>query len=165
VSIVDNDIHDIDSGFGIFLRAGGGDATDTSVMEATVSGNVADEFGDFAFAALYAIVGSTSFSGDFARLGIDLTNNVFDLSDADFGGNAVFLDQLSPDAHYYFPGYAGSGNGEFAATPGTASVDLDAFWSPNNTLINGAFPGFPGGVDASIISGATGDAFVLPVWP
>ncbi|HYD36494.1 MAG TPA: hypothetical protein VEA60_02705, partial [Allosphingosinicella sp.] len=166
VSIVDNDVHDIDSGFGIFLRAGGGDATDTSTLEATVTGNVVDEFGDFAFAALYGIVGSTSFSGDFAQLGIDLSNNVFDLSDADFGSNAVFLDQLSPDAHYYFPGYTGSGEGEFSATPGTASVDLDAFWTgQGNVFTNGAFPSFVGGVDASLITGATGDAFGLPVWP
>jgi VCBS repeat-containing protein len=162
VTIADNDIHDIDSGFGIFLRAGGGDAVNSSVLEATVSGNVVDEFGDFAFAALYALVGSTSFSGDFAQLGIDLTDNVFDLSDADFGGNAVYLDQLSGDANYYFPGYAGSGDGEYQG--GTASADLDAFWTDgthNNTFINGAFPGFPGGVDAGIILGANGNAFLL----
>ncbi|HEX8223412.1 MAG TPA: Ig-like domain-containing protein [Allosphingosinicella sp.] len=166
VSIVDNDVHDVDSGFGIFLRSGGGDAVDSAVLEATVSGNVVDEFGDFAFAALYALVGSTALSGDFAALGLDLGDNVFDLSDADFGSNAVFLDQLSSDAHYYFPGYSGSGNGEFSATPGTASVDLDAFWTAaGNTFTNGAFPSFPGGVDASIIGGATGDAFVHPVWP
>ncbi len=166
VSIVDNDINDIDSGFGIFLRSGGGDAVDSAALEATVSGNTIGEFGDFAFAAVYGLVGSTALSGDFATLGLDLTDNVIDLSDADFGGNAVFLDQLSGDAHYHFPGYAGSGDGEFSATPGTASVDLDAFWTgAGNVFTNGAFPGFPGGVDASIISGATGDAFVLPVWP
>jgi VCBS repeat-containing protein len=164
VSIVDNDIHDIDSGFGIFLRSGGGGAANPAVVEATVSGNVVDEFGDFAFAAFYALVGSTSFSGDFAELGLDLSDNVFDLSGADFGSNAVLLDQLSSDAHYYFPGYAGSPDGEYMG--GTASADLDTFWTAaGNVFTNGGGPAFPGGVDAGIILGATGDAFVLPVWP
>jgi VCBS repeat-containing protein len=164
VSIVDNEIRDIDSGFGIFLRSNGGGAANPAVLEATVSGNVVEEFGDFAFAALYAVVGGTAFSGDFARLGLDLDDNVFDLSGADYGSNAIYLDQVSSDAHFYFPGYGGSADGEYMG--GTASGDLHAFFSAKgNAMTNGAFPSFPGGVDAGLIMGATGDSFVHPVWP
>jgi hypothetical protein len=31
-------------------------------------------------------------------------------------------------------------------------------------FVNGAFPTWPGGVDAGFIMGATGDAFLEPVW-
>ena len=77
--------------------------------------------------------------------------------------NAVYLDQISPDAHYYFPGYAGSSEGEFLS--GSASADLDAFLTgQGNTFINGPFASFPGGVDAGFVTGLTGDPFVNPVW-
>jgi VCBS repeat-containing protein len=161
VSIVDNNIADIDSGVaGIHLRANGGDAVNSAILEATVTGNEVDEFGDFAFAALAAQLGG--FGTDFARLGLILQNNVLDLSDADFGSNAIYLEQVSPDAGFYFPGYTGSPDGEFSPGAGTASTDLDAFWaSQGNAMVNGGFPTFPGGVDAGLISGATGDFFIL----
>jgi len=167
VNIVDNNIADIDSGIaGIFLRSNGGDSTNSAILEATVTGNEVDEFGDFAFSALAAQIGGSGAPVDFAQLGLVLDNNVFDLSDADFGGNAVYLEQNSPDSHFYFPGYTGSGEGEFAfPVSGTASADLDAFWSPGNTFTNGGGAFFPGGVDAAIISGATGDLLVFPAWP
>jgi VCBS repeat-containing protein len=165
VNIADNDIHDIDSGIaGIFLRSQGGDSTDTARVEATVTGNVVDQFGDFAFAALAAQIGGSGGPTDFAQMGLVLSDNTFDLSDADFGGNAVYLEQDSLDSHFYFPGYAGSPDGEFLG--GTASADLDTFWTGMaNAFTNGGFPNFPGGVDAGGILGATGDAFVFPAWP
>ena len=163
VNIVDNDIHDIDSGVaGIFLRSQGGDATNSAILEATVTGNVVDEFGDFAFSALAAQIGGTGF--DFAQLGLVLEDNVLDLSGADFGGNAVYLEQGSADAHFYFPDYAGSPDGEFLS--GTASADLDAFWTGmGNVFTNGAFPNFSGGVDAGGILGAGGEQLVFSPWP
>lgn len=161
VSIIDNNIADIDSGLaGIYLRSNGGDAVNSAVLEATVTGNEVDEFGDFAFAALAAQIGG--FGNDFAQLGLVLENNVLDLSEADFGSNAIYLEQISPDAHFYFPGYTGSPDGEFSSGAGTASTDLDAFWAGlGNSMVNGAFPSFPGGVDAGLVLGATGESFIL----
>lgn len=163
LSIADNQIHDIASGVaGIYLRANGGTADGQAVLEATVTGNVVDEMGDFTFAALYALAGGNG-PGDSAALGLHLEGNAFDLSDADFASNAVYLDQASDDAHFYFPGYGGSGTGEYLG--GTASADLHAFWTPGNAFSNGGAASFPGGVDAGVISGATGEAFHYPVWP
>ena len=162
VSIVGNNVADID-GFdaGIYLRSNGGGAGNGAVLEATIEDNVVDELGDNNLAALYALVGGSGGSGDFAQLGLALDGNTFDASDADFAIDAIFLDQLSSDAHFYFPGYTGSPDGEFSAGAGTASADLTAFWGANNTLVPSPFTLF-GGVDASLISGATGDAFFLP---
>jgi VCBS repeat-containing protein len=163
VNIVDNEIRDIAFGIaGIHLVSNGGAAGSGSVLEATLTDNIVEELGEFAFAGLYAIVGGGAASGDFAQLGLDLDGNTIDASGALFGGNAVYLDQISTDAHYYVPGYAGSPDGEFLG--GTASADLDAYWSGGNSFFNGAFPTFPGGVDAGLIMGATGDAFIEPVW-
>jgi VCBS repeat-containing protein len=164
VSIVDNDIFDIDGFAAIELRSNGGDAANPAVLEATVADNRIGELGDFAFAGLLAQVGGSALSGDFAELGLDLDNNVIDASGADYGGNAVYLQQVSSDAHFYFPGYAGSPDGEYLG--GSASADLDAFFTANgNVLTNGGGASFPGGVDAGGISAASGDAFVHPVWP
>ena len=163
VNIVENEVYDVAFGIaGIHLMSNGGGAGSGSVLEATLTDNVVEELGEFAFAALYAVVGGAAGSGDFAQLGLDLSGNTFDASGALFGGNAVYLDQISTDAHYYVPGYAGSPDGEWLG--GSASVDLDAFWSPGNTFINGAFPSWPGGVDAGFVMGLTGDAFIEPVW-
>ena len=66
-------------------------------------------------------------------------------------------------AHFYFPGYTGSGNGE--AFGGTASVDLDAYLAAlANIMINGPFASYPGGVDATLIQNATGDPLNQPAW-
>ena len=162
VSIIGNDVHD--TGFaGIELRSSGGGSGNPAVLEATIQNNVVDELGDFAFSALYALVGGQG-SGDFSRLGIALDGNTFDASDADFAFDAIYLDQVSTTAHYYVPGYTGSANGEYSAVPGTASVDLTNFWDDNNTLVPAPFTTF-GGVEASGVRGLTGDAFVHPVWP
>ncbi|HEX8480997.1 MAG TPA: Ig-like domain-containing protein [Allosphingosinicella sp.] len=164
VSIVDNDIFDIDGPAAIELRANGGGAANPAVLEATVADNRIGELGDFAFAGLLAQVGGSALSGDFAELGLDLDNNVIDASGADYGGNAIYLQQVSSDAHFYFPGYSGSADGEYLG--GSASEDLDVFLTANgNLLTNGGFPSFPGGVDAGGISGVSGDIFVHPVWP
>lgn len=162
VTIFDNDIHDVNGGSGIALRASGGTAAGAAVLEATVLENVVDEHGDFAFAGLYALVGGAG-AGDFSELGLVLDGNVIDAGEADFGLDAIYLDQVSADAHFYVPGYSGSSNGEFAASPGTASVDLSAFWSANNTLVPTPFSVF-GGVDASFVTGLTGDPLTQPAY-
>ena len=165
LDLVNNSIQDIAQGAGgIAIRSNGGGAGDGAVVEATLTGNSVDELGDFTGAALYALVGGSAGSGDFAKLGLSLHNNVFNASDAGFGDNAIWLDQVSTDAHFYFPGYTGSADGEYNG--GTASVDLNAFLtdpSHANILSNGAFPSFPGGVDAGIVSGVTGDPFGFPI--
>jgi VCBS repeat-containing protein len=165
VSIIGNNVADIDSfDSGIYLRANGDGTANSSVLEATVSGNTVSELGDYAFAALYALVGGSSFSGDFAEFGLALSGNVLDASDADNGLSAVYLDQLSGDAHFYFPGYAGSAEGEYLG--GTASADLEQFFeAAGNVMVNVPFPSSAHGVDAQILSGATGDAFVHAFWP
>jgi len=156
VSIVDNNIADIDSfESGIYLRVNGNSTPDSAILEATVTGNTISEMGDFATAGLYALAGS-----GFAELGLLLEDNVIDFSDADFGLSPVYLDQTSGNAHFYFPGYTGSPNGEFNG--GTASVDLEQYFTDaGNTFVNTAFPSGPGAVDAQSILGATGDFFVL----
>ncbi|HEX8573833.1 MAG TPA: Ig-like domain-containing protein [Allosphingosinicella sp.] len=158
VTIVDNEVYDT-AGPGIAVIAAGAG----TVMEATVDGNDVGELGDFAISALFASVGGQG-PGDTSQLGLVLTDNVFDASDTAFS-NAVFLDQLSEDAHYYVPGYTGSAHGEFAfPTSGTASPDLAAFWTDparNNTLIDNPSAFFPDGVDASIVTGVTGDPLML----
>ncbi|MGA9582438.1 MAG: VCBS domain-containing protein [Allosphingosinicella sp.] len=163
VTIVGNEIHDVDGGSGIAVRASGGGAADAAVMEATIEDNVVDELGDFALAGLYALVGGASGSGDFAELGLALDGNTFDAGDAGFGFDAIFLDQVSSDAHFYVPGYAGSGDGEFSPEAGTASADLTAFWGSNNVLVPTPFNLF-GGVDASIVRDLTGEPLTQPVY-
>ena len=97
-------------------------------------------------------------------MGLVLQNNTLDASGAASGANAAYVDQVSPDAHYYFPDYAGSPDGEYMG--GTASEDLDLFWTDlGNVFSNGGFPSFPGGVDAGIILGATGDPLTFTPWP
>jgi hypothetical protein len=90
-------------------------------------------------------------------------DNTFDASGAVNGDNAVFLDQVSSDAQYYFPGYTGDGDGEFTLGAGNASADLDTFFTANgNDMTNGGGAFFGGGVDAGVIMGATGDPLVHP---
>ena len=164
VTIDSNQVYDVNGGLGaISISSSGGGAANPAVLEATVTNNTVAEVGDFTFAGLYALVGGSAGSGDFARLGLSLSNNVIDASGATFGDNAIYLDQVSSDAHYYFPGYSGSPDGEYQG--GTASQDLDAFFTAHgNVLTNGGFASFPGGVDAGLILGATGDPLVHPVY-
>jgi hypothetical protein len=164
VAIVDNDIYDVGQGIGgIHLHSSGGGAGNGAIMEALVEGNLIDESGDFTFAGLYAVVGGGALSGDFSQLGLEIIDNIFDHADADFGGNAIVLDQVSSDAHYYVPGYSGSSEGEFEG--GTASADLHDFLvTQGNAFVNGAFPTWPDGVDAGFVTGLTGDSFVLVPW-
>jgi VCBS repeat-containing protein len=166
VNIADNSVTDIASGAGgIQLRSSGGDAAHHAIMDATLTGNNVAELGPDVYTALYALVGGSDLSGDFAQLGLDLHTNTLDASGAVNGDNAIVLDQLSTDAHYYFPGYSGSSEGEFAASPGTASDDLHAFLTNvghGNVLTNGGAAFFAGGVDAGLITGATGDPLTHP---
>ncbi|MGZ8281598.1 MAG: VCBS domain-containing protein, partial [Allosphingosinicella sp.] len=106
IAMVDNQVYDVAFGLaGIYLNSSGGGASNPAILEATLTGNTIADMGDFSLAGLYAIVGGSAGSGDFAQMGLDLQDNVIDASGIDFA-NAVFLDQVSVDAHYYFPGYA-----------------------------------------------------------
>jgi VCBS repeat-containing protein len=166
VNIANNSVTDIASGTGgIELRSSGGDAAHHAIMDATLTGNTVSELGPNVFTALYTLVGGSDLSGDFAQLGLDLHTNTLNASGAINGDNAIVLDQLSTDAHYYFPGYTGSSEGEFAASPGTASDDLHAFFTDAghaNVLTNGGGAFFAGGVDAGFVTGATGDPLTHP---
>ena len=159
--IADNDIHDVVQGSGgIAIASSGGGAGNGANLEAIVHDNVIDEMGVNALAGFYALVGGTAGSGDFARLGLEMDDNVIDATGALL--SAIFLDQISSDAHFSFPGYTGSANGEYFG--GTASADLDAYWTGRgNVLTNGDFPGFPGGVDAGLIQNAD-NSLVAPAW-
>ena len=86
VNIVNNEVYDIAFGTaGIHLVSNGGASGSGSVLEATVTGNTVAELGEFAFTALYAVVGGSAGSGDFAQLGLDLSGNTLDASSALFG--------------------------------------------------------------------------------
>jgi len=108
-----------------------------------------------AFAALYTMVGGTV--TDIGTANFDIGGNVFNASGAPWAYNAVYMDQISTSANYNLPGYTGSSNGEFAAPAGTASADIHTYLTGlGNTMTNGSFSFFPGGVDAGIVSGVTG---------
>ena len=110
----------------------------------------------FGFSAFYAILGGGT-GTEMGTACIDMSNNSFDASAAPITGNAIYIDQISTNANYNFPGYAGSPNGESAAPAGTASVDLNTYFAgAGNTHMNGPFPIYAGSTDASFISGATG---------
>jgi VCBS repeat-containing protein len=155
VSIANNNIADIDSfESGIYLRVNGNSTANSAILEATVTGNTISEMGDSTFAGLYALAGS-----GFAELGLLLEDNAIDMSGADFALSPVYLDQVSSTAHFYFPGYTGSPNGE--SHGGTASVDLEQYFTDaGNTFVNVDFPSGPGAVDAQALQGATGDNFL-----
>ncbi|MBV9932610.1 MAG: tandem-95 repeat protein [Alphaproteobacteria bacterium] len=165
-----NHIYDVASGLGgIDVSASGGDATHASSMEVTMTNNVVEDMGEGALAAFYAMVGAHG--SDFATLGLDLQGNTLDASGATFGDTAIYLDQISGNAHYDFnthkpvTDYTGSPDGEYNG--GTASDDLSTYFlAHGNTLINGPSPFSPGSpgavVDAGAILGATGDPLVHP---
>jgi hypothetical protein len=118
----------------------------------TLSGNASD---NFAFSALYTMVGGTV--TDAGTVNFDIRGNVLDASGAPWAVNAVYMDQVSASANYNLPGYAGAANGEWAIPAGTASADIHTYLTGlGNTMINGPFPSFPGGVDAGVVSGVTG---------
>jgi hypothetical protein len=166
VTIDNNEIRDIDGGLGaIDLHSNGGGAGNGALLEATVTNNLVEELGDNTISALYALVGGSALSGDHSVLGLDLRDNVLDASDADFGFNVIYLDQVSTDAHFNFPGYTGDTEGE--GYGGTAGADLGAFFTGvnGNDFDDVPAPFNPSGVEASLITGALGDPFTLAVWP
>jgi VCBS repeat-containing protein len=164
VTIEDNSVQDIGFGAGIVLRSSGGGSGNAATLEGNVLNNSVDELGDFALAGLYAAVGGSALSGDYSQLGLKLNGNTIDASDGDYALSAVYLEQTSSDAHFYFPGYSGSPDGE--AYGGTASTDLAAFFlTQGNVLVDAPFGAFGLGVDAMMVQGATGDSFTYPDWP
>ncbi|HEY0044057.1 MAG TPA: hypothetical protein VGB62_05855, partial [Allosphingosinicella sp.] len=163
VNIADNKVYDIAFGVaGISVSASGATLPNAVIVEATVTNNIVDDMGEGSLFAFYALVGGAG-SGDRSELGLNLNGNTLDASGATSGGNGVFLDQASGDAHFYFPGYGGSPTGDYNG--GNASADLSAYFAGRgNVISNGGFPSFPGGVDAGFVSGVTGDPFILAPW-
>ena len=162
-TIVDNGVYDVRQGSGgISVTANGGNGTNDSVTEVFLDGNVVAEQGDFALAAFYAAVGGGS-GLDNSRLGLEISNNVLDNSGANFGANAVFIDQVDALALLYMPGYAGSPDGE--GLGGTAGADISTFLvGEGNSMVNGAILLQPGFVYADFVNDMTGASFALPVW-
>ena len=73
------------------------------------------------------------------------------------------FDQISTSANHNLPGYTGSAQGEFAAPPGTTSVNINTYLvGRGNSMTNGPFPAFGGGVDASLVDGVTGTGTTCP---
>jgi hypothetical protein len=171
VHIDNNTIRDIANAFGgIILTANMAGTTGTSRLEATLTNNTVAEVGINVLAGLYGIVGgqsSAALSQDAAKMGIVMSGNTFTAGSN--SGGALFFDQLSGAAQYYFPGYtvtAASSHGEFRPSGGggTASTSLDTFLDANNVLISGANT-FPVGSDvqADQVTNVGNQAFVLPV--
>lgn len=132
-------------------------------VNATVTNNIISELTGFAYAGMSLLTGGSAPSGDHAMLCSNIQNNTINASGVAFN-QAVAFDQISTDARYNLPGYAGSPNGEFAPTAGTASANIGSFLtaSGGNTLINGAGAFFPGGVDAAVVVGVTGVGISCP---
>lgn len=167
VRIEGNTVTDLkDAAAGIYLRSnnqGGG----TGLLEATVKNNIVRELGGAAqYTAFYSVVGGSSLS-DIGIMGLNLTGNTFNntAGAGAFAENAVVIDQIAQSARYYFPGYAGSPNGE--SWGGTASAGLSAFLQDatrNNILTNGNTPTRPAGkVFADPVFSVAGTAFTLPI--
>ena len=161
VTIDGNQIRDVGGFAGISLTSNNQSGQGTGRLEATVSNNVIEELGGFVYAGIYGVVGGNG-DPDNGQMGLNLTGNTVNILSAAGAGNAIALDQVSSAAHYYLPGYAGSGNGEYAVPSGTASAALHSFLTTTNTLINGPLESFPGGIDASTVTGLNGAVFVLP---
>ena len=134
VRIQNNVIADLfQSNGGLTFRSNNMGAAGTERLEATVTGNTVKQLGAQALSALYAQIGGQGV-GDTGILGLDLHNNVFDVS-----GSGVFtvidLDQVASTANYNFPNYLGPTGGAAANAP------LASFWkdaSHQNTFTVGA---------------------------
>lgn len=172
VRIQNNVVADVNGLAGIRVSAGTQDQGGSLRLEATITGNTVSEMGPFGYAAFYSVVGGASLTTDFSKVGLHITGNTFNAGGAGAtnNGNAMSFDQVSVNARYYFPGYAGSQNGESASPPGTASANLNTFLqdaSHLNVLTNGPFPNPSAGagskVDATLVVGVLGTAFFLPV--
>ncbi len=138
-----------------------------AVFNATLTNNnvalSSDALSNFALAAAYLLFGGAGTETGTACL--DIRDNVLDASAAPFAGNAVFMDQISTVGQHNLPAYVGSGNGEFAfsCATGTASAGISTYLAGRgNTMTNGPFPLFGGGVDASIVCGVTGTGAGCP---
>jgi len=172
VRIQNNTVVDVNGLAGIRISAGTQDEGGSLRLEASVLNNTVSEMGPFGYAAFYSVVGGASLTTDYSKVGLNIVGNTFNAggAGATSSGNAMSFDQVSVNARYYFPGYAGSPNGESASSPGTASANLNTFMQDAtrmNVLTNGPFPNpsAPAGskVDATTVVGVLGSAFSLPV--
>jgi hypothetical protein len=133
-------------------------------FNATIINNNVNQMGKFGFAALTAMFGGAG--TETGTLCMDIRDNIFDNSAAPWGGNAVYLDQLSAAGNHNLPGYGGSANGEFAylcSPTGTASAGINTYLAGRgNTMTNGPYPVIAGGVDATLVCGVTGAGASCP---
>lgn len=163
-----NVVHNTTIDSNVIRRVGGTAGIETIAntdvnFNATIINNTVNELENFVLAAMYNLVGGAGTETGTACL--DVRNNSFDASNASFAGNAVYHDQISGSANYNLPGYAGSPNGEtaIACAAGTASNDTNVHHAGNgNSMTNGPFPIYPGGVDASLVCGKTGTGTTCP---
>jgi hypothetical protein len=172
VRIEGNQVRDIIGGLSaIYLSANGDGTSGNTVLEATVRNNIMEELDGNVYAGLYSMVGGASSLGDFARMGLDVSNNTVVLPSSGSGGNPIAFDQVSADARYYFPGYVpgpNGANGEFATPAGNASQVLHNFLTtaPKSNILpnNGPFPNMSAyRVDASLVKFISGLAFTMLV--
>jgi len=107
VRIEGNNIGDIATGSGIHLLSNGAsDASGTARLEATVRNNTIDEGGVNYYGGINAQVGGGGGS-DNGLMGLNIENNLFNLSGATNSLAGIILDDLASSAQFYFPGYAG----------------------------------------------------------
>jgi hypothetical protein len=139
----------------------GPSVTDRAFVNATVTNNLVSGLSGFVLTGVSLLAGGSG-PADFAGLCADIRNNTVNASGAATGDNAVLFDQISSDARYNLPSYAGSPNGEFAG--GTASGGINGYLGGRgNTLTNGGFPTFPGfGVNAGGVVGVSGNGTTCP---
>ncbi len=156
VRIEGNNIGDIRDGAGIFLRANGDGIAGAGVtrLEATIRGNNIDEMGPNSVSGLYLQVGGAGANDD-GLMGLNIENNVIDMTGATNSIAALVFDKLSVNGQYYFPGFGGAYD--------DATLRSFLIGPEGNTLIHpqGAFAH----VITSTVGGtfATGNNFVLTV--
>jgi hypothetical protein len=140
LSIKNNTIRDIISGFPIYVRStNGGSAGNEAIVEATITGNTVDEVGIQNTAAVR--LGAGGNSPDTGRLGLDIQNNIFNADTGGSGYGAVYFDMIyNTQSYFYLPGYGGSLSGE--SYGGTASNSLVTYLEGRGNTLIGAPGGF-----------------------
>ena len=127
-------IYDVAQGLGgiVHRMAGGGTAEPARSWKRWSTATPSPNWATSRFAALYALVGGSRRQRRLPAARPDLSDNVFDASDADFGGNAVIFDQVLDRRPLLFPGLCRD-RPMASSSGGTASADLDAFLSRTAT--------------------------------
>jgi len=147
IRIEGNTIRDFNGLSGITLRSSTQDGGGIGRVEATIKNNTVSEIGGTAAYGFLAQVGGASLTTDFGKMGLDISNNTFNVSTG--------AQQVSGNAQIYLPGYAG---------PPNPFTELSTYLENaprSNILMEGPTQSGTGGAYTN--GTITGGAFVLAV--